>query len=151
MEVSAIKAGITDWQTKAAPKNRIEQLLKTIKTPNNKLRNLERTYIRRLCSMEKSKRKISMLKQYLNRWHKRIKLADYWLQRLMQNLEMHDSLQNSIRIKRARRQMKTFTVSLYLSSLRTYRMIQRSKVLCLPTKRTNKLWTSQVSFEPGLM
>ena len=133
--------------------NRIQQLLITIKTLKNKLRTLERSNKRRLCSMEKSKRKIRILNQDLKRCRKRIRLDDNLLQRLKQNVVMHDSLQNSIKIKRARRfskQIKRFAVSLYLSGPRTYQMVQRSKVLCLPTKRTIKRWTSEVSFEPGL-
>uniref|UniRef100_A0A182PX00 THAP-type domain-containing protein n=1 Tax=Anopheles epiroticus TaxID=199890 RepID=A0A182PX00_9DIPT len=129
------------------------QLIETINSLKNRLRNKEKTNSRRISSMEKSKHKIYLLNQGLKRCRKQIRFGDSLLKRLEQNVVIYDSLRNSNRTKRARRyskQMKKFAISLYMSGPRTYRMIERSNVLCLPTKRTIKRWTSAVSFEPGL-
>lgn len=133
--------------------NRNKQLMGTVVSLKSKLRNTRRSSRRRVCSMQHKRIKTKNQIKSLKHIRKLNKKDNDILEHVKNNPVLYDSIRNSMRPKKARRytkQMQKFAVSLYLSGPRTYRMIQRTGVLCLPEKRTIKRWTNEVRYEPGL-
>lgn len=117
------------------------------------LRACRRKCDRRSRIIQSQRSQIKSLNDQLKQVRKTVRLDKNLLKRLKQNPAIYNSLKNSARKPKGRRynaELKKFAVSSYLCGPRVYRMMRKSKVLCLPVKRTIKRWTKDVQIGPGL-
>ncbi|XP_055525417.1 uncharacterized protein LOC129718563 [Wyeomyia smithii] len=117
------------------------------------LRISKRTSARRAQTVRKSKETIRMYKRCIKTLRQNTMTDNKLLNKLKQNPVLYNSLGNlgfTPKKRRYNQHAKKFALSTYLCGPRVYRMIQLSKVLCLPSKRTIKRWTQAVKMRPGL-
>lgn len=130
--------------------SRLQSELRQVK---ERFRACQRKCQRRLLTIQSLRRKIGGLSDQLKKVRKESQVDRSVLTRLENNPTIQNSLRNSAKKPRGRRynpELRKFALSSYLCGPRVYRMMRKSRVVCLPGKRTIKRWTEDVQIGPGL-